>query len=221
LRGKKKPKPYKRLPTQEAPAEVAPKSDSESKSEPEPDIDADDPEEHDEPEFVRQSRRAQTVGRTVRIAMGLGSFLLLFGALAQASYSFRDQIAARVPETKPFLTSACVLLNCKIGLPAQIEMISIESDQLETLNTNKDQSELTMLLRNNATIVQAWPNLELTLNDANNTALSRRVFAPHEYLPANVDDKKGFASNSEQPVKIRFDFTGIKPAGYHVGVFYP
>jgi predicted Zn finger-like uncharacterized protein len=212
LRGKKKPKPYKRLPTQAAPSETAP----------EPEIDPDpDPEEHDEPEFVKQGRRAQTVGRTVRIAMGVGSFFLFFGALGQATYTFRDQIAARVPETKPLLVNACVLLNCKVGLPAQIEMLSIESDQLETLSSNKDMSELTMLLRNSSTLVQAWPNLEVTLNDNNNVALSRRIYAPRDYLPASVDDKKGFASNSEQPVKMRFDFTGIKPAGYHVGVFYP
>lgn len=213
LRGKKKPKPYKRLPTQEAQAEPEPEID--------PDPDPEEHEEHEEPEFVKQGRRAQTVGRTLRIAMGVGSVFLLFGALAQATYTFRNQIAARVPETKPILADACILLNCKVGLPAQIEMISIDSDQLETLTNNKDMSELTMLLRNSSTIAQAWPNLEVTLNDNNNTALSRRVYAPHDYLPASVDDKKGFAPNSEQPVKMRFDFTGIKPAGYHVGVFYP
>lgn len=212
LRSKKKPKPYKRLPTQEASQESAPAA--------EPEIDP-DPEEHDEPEFVKQGRRAQTVGRTLRIAMGVSSFFLLFGAFGQAAYTFRNQIAERVPETKPILADACVLLNCKVGLPTQIEMISIDSDQLETLSTNKDMSELTMLLRNSSTIAQAWPNLEVTLNDNNNVALSRRVYAPHDYLPVNVDDKKGFAPNSEQAVKMRFDFTGMKPAGYHVGVFYP
>ena len=212
LRSKKKPKPYKRLPTQEEPKETPPQP------EPDPELADDD---HDEPEFVKRSRRDQTVGRAMRIAMGIGSVFLLFGALGQATYTFRDQIAARVPETKPYLVSACALFDCKVDLPAQIEMISIESDQLETLNNNKDLSELTMLLRNSSTIPQSWPQLELVLNDANNVVLSRRVFAPREYLPASADDKKGFAANSEQPVKIRFDFTGIKPAGYHVGVFYP
>jgi predicted Zn finger-like uncharacterized protein len=212
LRSKKKPKPYKRLPTQEAAQESEPES--------EPEFDP-DTEEHDEPDFVKQSRRAQTLGRSLRIAMGIGSFFLLVGALGQACYTFRDQIAARVPETKPILVDACVLLNCKVELPAQIEMISIESDQLETLTSNKDMSELTMLLRNSSTITQAWPNLEVTLNDNNNVALSRRVYTAHDYLPASVDGKKGFAPNSEQPVKMRFDFTGMKPAGYHVGVFYP
>ena len=205
LRGKKKPKPYARRPTQEIDPETA-----------EPDI-----HEPEEPDFVKQSRHKQTVGRTIRIAMGIASLFLLLVGLAQATYTFRDQIAARVPETKPILLSACTLLDCKIGLPTQIETISIESDQLETLNTNKDVSELGMLLRNVSTTTQAWPHLELTLNDANNTMLSRRVFSPHEYLPAPQDEKKGMAANSEQAIKLDFEFSGAKPAGYHVGVFYP
>ncbi|HSY30007.1 MAG TPA: DUF3426 domain-containing protein [Burkholderiaceae bacterium] len=204
LRGKKKPKPYARRPTQEV--------------EPEAELDIPEPEE---PDFVKQSRHKQTVGRTIRIAMGIASFFLLLAGLAQATYTFRDQIAGRVPETKPFLLSVCTLLDCKIGLPAQIETISIESDQLETLNTNRDVSELGMLLRNVSTITQAWPHLELTLNDANNTMLSRRVFAPQEYLPASQDEKKGMVANSEQAIKLDFEFSGTKPAGYHVGVFYP
>ena len=205
LRGKKKPKPYARRPTQMV-EEPAPAPET-----PEP----------DEPEFVKQGRRRQTIGRTMRIAMGCASFILLLAALGQATYAFRDQIAAHVPETKPVLMNTCALLGCKVGLPAQIENISIESDQLETLNTNKDTSELTMLLRNVGTTGQAWPHLELALNDANNAVLSRRVFAPREYLPTGQDDKKGMASNSEQPIKVYFEFSGAKPAGYHVGVFYP
>ena len=103
----------------------------------------------------------------------------------------------------------------------QIEAISIEADELTTLNANKDTSELALLLRNVGATTQAWPDLELSLNDTNNTMLSRRVFTPHEYLPGTIDVKKGLAFNSEQPVKLYFVFSGIKPAGYHVGVFYP
>jgi len=185
---------------------------------PEPDEEISEP---DEPEFVKQGRRKQTLGRKMRIAMWCGSFVLVLAGLGQATYAFRDQLAARVPETRPLLASACTWLDCKIGLPAQIEAITIESDTLETLPANKDASELSMLLRNSSATVQAWPYLELTLNDANNALLSRRVFAPHDYLPAGQDEKKGIASNSEPAIKLYLEFSGVKPSGYHVGVFYP
>lgn len=210
LRGTKKRKPYARRPTPQLAPEASVAED------PDPELS-----DAEEPDFVKQSRRQQTVGRTLRYAMGAASFILLLYLFVQATYTFRDQIAARAPETKPLLQDACLLLGCKIGLPTQIEALSIESDQLETLNTNKEVSEFTMLLRNSGTTAQAWPHLELTLNDANNTMLSRRVFVPHDYLPSTQDEKKGIASNTEQSIKLFIEVPGAKAAGYHVGVFYP
>jgi hypothetical protein len=206
LRGKKKLQPFARRPMPAIPEEERPASQIP---------------EADEPYFLKQGRRKQSIGRALRIAMGLGSFILLLGALVQVAYIFRDQIAAHLPEAKPALLTACSLVHCNIGLPAQIETISIESDELETLNANKDNSILTMLLRNVSRTVQSWPHIELTLNDANGTMLARRVFAPREYLPDTPQVAKGFASNSEQTIKLYFEFSGVKPAGYHVGVFYP
>ena len=52
------------------------------------------------------------------------------------------------------------------------------------------------------------------------SALQGRVFAPQDYLPAGMDPRKGFAANSEQPIKLYFEFTDAKPAGFQVGVFY-
>jgi len=177
--------------------------------------------EADEPEFVKRERKKQSRSRGMRLAMGSMSFLLLLMTILQAGYIFRDQIAVRVPESKPLLQSACTYLDCKVELPAQIDSISIESHQIATLATRKDTSELSLLLRNSATIVQRWPQLEMTLIDESNNPLARRVFAPREYLPAAIDERKGFPAGSEQPVKVYFEFTDAKPANYHVDVFYP
>ncbi len=174
----------------------------------------------EEPEFIKRERHKRTRGRAVGIAMNLASVLMLLLAVGQGAYIFRDQLAVRVPEARPALQSFCALLDCKLELPEQIEAISIESDQLETLSTRKDTSELTLLLHNAGSVAQGWPELELTLNDNNNVPLARRVFAPQEYLPSGIDPKKGFAANAEQPVKLYFEFADAKPAGYHVGVFY-
>lgn len=175
----------------------------------------------DEPDFVKQGRRKQRMGRSLHVLIGVASFMLLLGALVQAVYTFRDQIAARFPDAKPVLLTACAAVHCRIGLPTQIEYISIESDELETLNTKKDDSVLTMLLRNGSAIVQAWPDIDLTLNDANGTMLARRVFVPREYLSTTQEATKGLSSNSEQTIKLYFEFSAAKPAGYHVGLFYP
>jgi predicted Zn finger-like uncharacterized protein len=177
--------------------------------------------EIDEPDFVKQGRRKQELNRMTRIALWSATVALLLGAFGQAIYAFRDQLAVRLPEARPALLAACGVLHCEIALPTQIENISIESNQLETLSANKDASELTMLLRNMGSTVQAWPHIELTLNDANGSLLARRVFAPRDYLTDTRVAAQGLPSNTEQSVKLTIEVADVKPAGYRVGVFYP
>jgi hypothetical protein len=80
---------------------------------------------------------------------------------------------------------------------------------------------LNSLLRNRSAITQAWPNIELTLNDANGNALARRVFEPREYLASASVVNKGFAADSEQQVKVFFELSQLKASGYRVYLFYP
>ncbi|MGH8809508.1 MAG: DUF3426 domain-containing protein, partial [Noviherbaspirillum sp.] len=123
--------------------------------------------------------------------------------------------------TKPVLTDACARLGCQLGLPAQIEMVSIESNELQTLAADNSTFTLTVLLRNHGTTAQAWPHIELTLNDTNEKAIARKVFQPGDYLAPVQDAGKGFGPKSEQPVKIHFALSQLKASGYRVYLFYP
>jgi predicted Zn finger-like uncharacterized protein len=185
--------------------------------------DEDDPEDMQsgEPDFVMRARRQQRTGRALRILMSFVSFVLLIGLLAQATYIFRSQIAAWLPETAPVLVNACGIIGCRVDLPAQIDAVSIESNELQALPSNQNTFVLTTLLRNRSAIVQAWPNIELTLNDANEKAIVRRVFTPRDYLPSAQDVTKGFAANWEQPIKLFFEVSQLKASGYRVYLFYP
>ncbi|MBV8666452.1 MAG: zinc-ribbon domain-containing protein [Burkholderiaceae bacterium] len=175
----------------------------------------------EEPDFVKQGRRKQQRSQILRVAAIATVLLLLFGALGQCVFAFREQIAVRLPQSKHALMAACRLLHCQIELPMQIENISIESHALETLSGNKDSSELSLTLRNIGGTAQAWPHVELTLNDSDGTLLARRVFAPRDYMADAHAAAQGLPANSEQFVKIYVGFQDVKPAGYRVGVFYP
>ena len=177
--------------------------------------------DYEEPSFVKQGRRKQRIGRAVRILMAVGSVFLLLGLLAQSAYVFRDQIAAWFPPAKPILTQACTYLGCQVGLPAEIESVSIESSELQTLAAESNTFVLTVLLRNHGATEQAWPNVELTLNDNNEKPIARRVFLPREYLVEPNDATKGFAARSEQPLKLHFELAQLKASGYRVYLFYP
>ena len=175
--------------------------------------------ESDEPEFVRRSRQRAQSGKAVRIAMAAGSALLLLALAAQAAYSFRDTLAARYPGMRPALTSLCGVLGCRVGLPANIEKLVIETGELTTLGGNA--YSYTTLLRNEGALVQAWPSIELTLSSADDKPLVRRVFGPKDYLPASVPQAAGIAARAEQPVRLHFRLEGVEPSGYHIAVFYP
>ena len=176
--------------------------------------------EDDEPTFVKRGRRQQRLGEKLRIAISITCFILLIAALVQGIYLFRNQIAGMFPQAKPFLTQLCDAIACRIELPAQITAVSIESSELQTLAENKDTFVLTTLLRNYSDTLQAWPHIELTLNDANEKPLLRRVFKPGDYLTES-EVRKGFAASSEHSVKLSFELAQIKASGYRVYLFYP
>jgi predicted Zn finger-like uncharacterized protein len=175
--------------------------------------------ETDEPEFVKRSRKQEQSGRTLRIFMGGGAALLLLVLAAQLMLNFRNVLAARYPDARPALGAVCTLLGCRVELPSQIENLAIETGELATLGPNT--YSLNTLLRNQGSLVQAWPSIELELTDANDKPVLRRVFAPAEYLPQGVSAPAGFGARSEQAVRLHFALTDLKPSGYHIAVFYP
>lgn len=196
------------------PAPVAPGPVMEAKAEKTAVVPADD-----EPAFVIQGRRREQSGKALRVAMAIGSVVLLLLLLLQVMTTFRNPLAAQFPQWKPTLVALCKLSGCQVDLPAQIEALSIEQGELQTL---KEQTfSYVSLLRNQSRSVQAWPSIELILNDANDKPLLRRVIAPRDYLPANIDLSKGFAPRSEQTIKLYFALDQLTASGYHIAIFYP
>ena len=180
--------------------------------------------ESDEPEFVRRSRQQEQSGRKRKIAMLAGSILLLLLLVAQGAFSFRNALAARFPAAKPALVSSCAVLGCSVELPAQIDKLVIETGELTTLGGGA--YAFTTLLRNQGAVTQAWPSLELSLTDADDKPLVRRVFAPRDYLesdssPGAAPAATGLAPRAEQAIKLHFRVDDLQPSGYHIAVFYP
>jgi len=177
----------------------------------------------EEPGFVKRDRRRQRVSKIATVVMSAGSVLLLAGLAGQVVTTFRNPLAAAVPSLKPALNAACAPLGCKVELPAQIEYVTIEQGELQSLS--ETTFSFTTLLRNQSTSAQTWPHIELVLDDDKDKAILRRVFAPAEYLPAGASQAEtlaeGFGPHSEQSVKLYFELKQLKASGYHIAVFYP
>ena len=148
------------------------------------------------------------------------SFLLLLLA-AQAAYFFRVELAARLPGLKPALVSYCSLLDCQVMLPRDVDLMSIDSSDLEADPDHANVITLTATLRNHAAYAQAYPDLELTLNNTGDKPVARRTFHPAEYLRPGTDEKAGLGGRRELNVRLNLDTADLKPSGYRLLLFYP
>lgn len=170
---------------------------------------------------MEEEEEAHAEPRKRRWPWVVGSTLLTFLLLAQAVYFFRVELAARLPGLKPALVAYCKPLDCTVPLPQDASLMSIESSELEADPVHANQITLVALLRNRATHAQAFPSLELTLNDTQDKVLARRVFRPADYLPATESETAGLRPNRELNIRLKLDTTDLRPTGYRLALFYP
>jgi predicted Zn finger-like uncharacterized protein len=146
----------------------------------------------------------------------IAAFLLMLILVAQAAYWFRVDLAARLPVLKPALLNYCQILKCAMPLPQHTDLIDIESSELQADPANENHITLNTLLRNRAAYAQAFPNLELTLNDSQDQPVARHIFTPADYLPPSESPALGLLSNHELGLKLHLDTANLKPSGYRL-----
>ncbi|MBI1906433.1 MAG: zinc-ribbon domain-containing protein [Rhodocyclales bacterium] len=147
---------------------------------------------------------------------------MLAGTLAvQAAYLFREDIARKWPQTRPWYLELCVHLGCTVPLPRVASAITIESSNLESDPHDPRQFILSARVRNQAPHPQQYPHLELTLTDGRDRPVVRRVIAPDEWVPGGAEES-GISPRAEVEASVPFAATGpVSAVGYRVYAFYP
>lgn len=164
---------------------------------------------------------ADPAGRPRRWPWLLGAILLLLVLLAQAAYQYRSAIIVLFPEVKPYAAELCATLGCELPLPRRIELTSIEASDLQADTTNPNIMVLTATLKNRAIFDQQLPMLELTLTNAQDQPLVRRVLTPQDYIGNTAKAQAGFAANTEMVIKVYIEGSQVKATGYRLYLFYP
>ncbi len=143
--------------------------------------------------------------------------VLLLGLIlaAQLLYHFRTEVVRWLPSAAAYYE----LLGVAVPLPRQAELVAIESSDLQSDNL-RGQFVLQATLRNRASYAQDWPALELTLTDAGDTVVARRVMSATEYLPPAISPER-FPANGEVAVRLWIEARDLGAAGYRLYVFYP
>ena len=171
-----------------------------------------------EPGFVRQARRKAFWRRpAVRVALVLGS-LLGVGALAgQVMWGQRDALAVQHPSLAPALQALCAMAGCELQPRRQIGDVVIGSSGFRQL-PRSGQYQWSLSLENRSDFPVAMPAVELTLTDAQDKLLLRRVIRLDQFgAPAQIE------GHGEWSVTAPVEVQGLEAAvaGYRALVFYP
>jgi Protein of unknown function (DUF3426) len=157
------------------------------------------------------------------VAWGLGVLLALAALAGQLVYQYRTELATLAPHVRPFLAEGCRFLDCELRLPHRPDLLSIESSDLQADARRESLIVLNAVIRNRAPFAQELPALELTLTDAGDRPLVRRVLRPADYLrgrPAEAP-ARSIAPGAEAVLRIHFDTGSVRATGYRIYLFYP
>lgn len=145
----------------------------------------------------------------------LVAVLLLIALLLQLLFHFRTEIVLRMPD----VAALYKLLGADIPLSRNPALVSIETSDLQSDNA-RGLFVLQATLKNSAAYPQAWPALELSLTDTNDSVVSRRVMYAAEYLPPGTTSDS-FPANGEVAVQLWIEARDIGASGYRLYIFYP
>jgi predicted Zn finger-like uncharacterized protein len=171
------------------------------------------------PEFLEDEPPRSRYG----VAWGLGALIAAAALAGQLGYQYRTELATLAPQLQPLLAEGCRFLDCELRLPRRPDLLSIESSDLQSDARRESLIVLNAVIRNRAAFAQELPALELTLTDAADRPLVRRVLRPADYAQglAAALQGPGLAPGAEAVLRLHFDSGGVRATGYRLYLFYP
>lgn len=167
--------------------------------------------------FSTGRRGVGFIDRHGPIAM-VAAVLLALALALQWIVTQRAMIAARAPALAPAMSLLFEPFGLRLEPPRDLASLTIESFELQASATPGILS-MSALLRNRADYRVQWPSMELTLTDAGQRVLVRKVLGPQDYLGGTGAD--GLPPRAERPLRLALEARDLQPAGYSVALFYP
>jgi predicted Zn finger-like uncharacterized protein len=178
--------------------------------------------------FVRIANSKAFWQRTA-VVHSLGAVCVVLVGLVffQFIYSQRNYLAAVNPRMKSGLDSLCNHLGCRIQALKNIDSFKIDSSSFQKSQATASdlgQTEvfaLKLAIKNTSDLPLALPSVELTLTEAGDKPVLRRVLLPKDLsfnepaLAANTD------WNGSMAIAVSPNKTSPPITGYRVLLFYP
>lgn len=163
------------------------------------------------------------VSRGARWVFAVASLLLLLALGMQVVLHERERLAATHPSWRSALQGLCGIAHCTLHPWRDIEAISVDASSFNKLRG--DTYRLGFSLKNAASLDLAFPAIELTLTDSQDTPLLRRVLLPANLEPPWAVLPAGGEWSGGALVAVAGDPAGAALArrisGYRILAFYP
>ena len=167
--------------------------------------------------FVKAARRRafwrKPLVRSGLVVLGL---CLATALAAQVAVHERNRVAAVAPQLRPLLLALCEPLGCELAPLRQISEVVIDSSSFN--KARGDSYVLAVTMKSRSTVALEMPAVELTLTDAQDQPVLRRVL-----LPADMGAPQELAAGGEWSASVSVLVTtgGARVAGYRLLAFYP
>ncbi len=179
---------------------------------------ADDLEAEALPSFVKEAQRKAWWNQPgVRFAMGMLVILLPLALLLQIAVHERNTLVAWKPQWRPFFQTMCIALRCELAPRQHIAAVVLTGSSFRQ-DAQPHRYRLELSIQNQATTSVATPAVELTLTDAQDQVLVRKVL-----LPSDIGAPVELAAQTEWEGSLSVVTQGLHLAvsGYRVLAFYP
>ena len=153
----------------------------------------------------------------------------LLGLVLQTVYLFKDPLATYHPYLKPLLLEACQIVGCQIRPLQKTDAVVIDfssvdamspdhAQEISAISAQPKQWALQINLRNSDSVPVATPWIELTLTDAQDAAVLRKVLNPVDFgAPAVLPPGEII----EQQLLLSLKKEEAAFVGYRLLTFYP
>lgn len=179
--------------------------------------DDEEPDAAEDVSFVKAARRRafwrKPLVRSGLVVLGL---VLATALAAQVAVHERNRVAAVAPQLRPLLLALCEPLGCELAPLRQIAEVVIDSSSFN--KARGDSYVLAVTMKSRSTVALEMPAVELTLTDAQDQPVLRRVL-----LPADMGAPQELAAGGEWSASVSVLVTtgGARVAGYRLLAFYP
>ncbi len=176
--------------------------------------------EPEPPDFLRTDKRR--TGTALRATLATACTLLTVTLVAQLAIQFRADLLANLPSLRPTLNALCVPLACRPTLPMRPDLLAIVSSDLQAI-PNTSAMEFDAVIRNRAPFPMALPSIELTLTNAQDHAIARKVFSPEDYGPTSnsLVPPDNLPPGADRSIRILFVPPGSGATGFVAYPFFP